>query len=264
MGQIINKMFRVNTKTQLNRLLLRIPPSFVNVKPATFLFAGGAKSLLKSSLINTKTEVVKIHTFDYDIFLEESKSDLLETSNIVFLDAYLSFHPDDIFLGRHQPTSAADYYPALCKFFDYLEEKLNLEVIIAAHPKSHYEKHSDLFGGRRVENGKTGRLVRNAEIVVLHASTAINFIVLYQKPMIIITTDSIEKHPFGEKIVDLASYFNKTPINISREVSIDTEDELEIDCERYAKYKKEFIKEKGSVELPFWQVVCNKIKSLSV
>jgi len=53
-------------------------------------------------------------------------------------------------------------------------------------------------------------------------------------------------------------------LNISRDVNIDLENELCIYEEGYARYKHDFIKIEGTEELPFWQVVSNKIKELNV
>jgi len=143
-----------------------------------------------------------------------------------------------------------------------MEEKLGLNVVIAAHPRSHYEKLPDFLHGRKVIRGKTVELVKDSKLVILHCSTAINFPVLYKKPMIFVTMDRLEKTVYGGYISKFASYFRKTPINISRNAGIDLERELFVYEEGYAKYKHDFIKIEGTEETPFWQVVVNKIKSL--
>jgi hypothetical protein len=59
---------------------------------------------------------------------------------------------------------------------------LDLTVVIAGHPCGHYEKRPDFFQGRKVIQGKTAELVKNAKLVILLESAAINFAILYKKP----------------------------------------------------------------------------------
>lgn len=259
---LFKKIRRLTPKKLINHFFIRIPSLLFGISPATFALAGGAKSSTKMPLINRKTEVIWIHTLDYDIYLDDKESVQGETKIAVFLDDYGPFHPDYIHMGVQPLTSADEYYPLLCKWFDYIEEKLDVEVIIAAHPRSHYDKLPDFFQGRKVIRGKTHKLINNAGFVILHYSTAINFAVLYKKPMIFISIDTFENTWYGKNIVNFASYFEKTPINISRKVNTDLKNELFIYEEGYSRYKHDFIKIDGTEELPFWQVVGNKIKSL--
>ena len=262
---LFKKIRRLTPRKLINHFFIKVPFLLFGISPATFALAGGASSSTKVPLINYKTEVVWIHTLDYDIYLDyfdDKVSVQGETKMVVFLDMYLPFHPDYIHTGTSPPLTPDEYYPFLCKFFNYVEEELGLKVVIAAHPRSHYDKLPDFFQGRKVIRGKTVELVKDSNLVILHDSTAINFSVLYKKPMIFITTDRLEKTEDGDYISKFASYFRKMPINISRNSDIDLERELFVYEEGYAKYKHDFIKIEGTEEIPFWQVVANKIKSL--
>ncbi len=244
-------------------LFTRIPPGFLKINSATFFLASGKKTPNRPT-IDHKTKTIWIHTLDYDIYLEDKNSEKKEEDIAVFLDEDYVFHSDYTSLGIPALTSAEEYFPFLCNFFDYIETKLDLEVVIAAHPRSHYEELPDYFQGRKVIRGKTAELVKKAKLVILQNSTSINFPVLYKKPMIFVTTDRIEKTMYGGYISKFASYFRKTPINISRNVSIDLEKEFYVYEEGYAKYKQDFIKMEGTEELLFWQVISNKIKELNI
>ncbi|MFC1822594.1 hypothetical protein ACFL9T_07790 [Thermodesulfobacteriota bacterium] len=262
-NKLIRRIFNIKPRKLFDYIFAKIPCHLLNIKPATLVCAGGEKSLTKSALINANSEVLFIHTMDYDIFLGEKKDDQARERHIVFLDQYVPFHPRVIALKVTPPTKPEEYYPALCKFFSHLERKFGLEVIIAAHPRSNYEKKADLFGKRQIVRGKTSELVRDAKLVLLHYSTTINFAVLYRNPMIFITIDTFEhkKDKRGHRIAKLAGYFKKVPVNVSKEINVDYEKELLIHEERYSKYKNDFIKMNGTENMPFWQVVCDRIKS---
>ena len=261
---LFKKIKRLTPKKLINYFFTRIPPALFEISASTFALAGGAKSISKMPLIGCNTHTLWIHTLDYDIYLNDRKVDQKERNIAVFLDEYGPFHPDFIHQETSPPVTPDEYYPCLCNFFDYVEEKLGLKVVIAAHPRSHYEELPDFFQGRKLIRGKTVELVKDSRLVILHCSTSINFPVLYKKPIVFITTDELEMSIYGNYISKFASYFRKTPINISRNASIDLEKEFFIYEEGYAKYKHDFIKMDGTEDIPFWQVVSNRIKSLDV
>lgn len=244
----------------------RIPPALLGIRPATLLLIGGGTKSLSNikPTVNDRTDVLWIHSLDFDIYLNNTEDNREERNIAVFLDEYYPFHHDEIFSGIPHATTADEYYPILCRFFDYIEKELNLEVVVAAHPRSHYEKMLDFFQGRRVIRGKTVDLVKGAKLVILHSSNSLNFAVLYRKPMVFITTDRLDGSRNGKIIRQWASNFNKTPINISRKIDTDLKSEMWICEEYYKKYTHNFIKAEGTEELPFWQIVANKIKSIDL
>lgn len=260
---LIRRMSALTIASFINSLLIRIPVHFLKVKPATFILAGGAKSISRTTLIASETKIIWIHAFDYDSFLDEPNGSVGESNLAVFLDQYFPFHPDTHSGGERPVTSPEDYYPALCRFFDHLEKQYDVEVVIAAHPRSHYEKHPDVFGKRRIVRGKTAELVKNSRLVIVHGSTAMNSSLLYRKPIMFITTDSFEKAVYGRRWKYRASLFGKVPINISRAINIDFGKELVVDEEAYDKYINDYIKVKESENLPFWQIVCSEIRKYS-
>jgi hypothetical protein len=256
------KIKRFSLHKLANYLLSRIQSTHFGIRPATLALAGGAKLPTKIPLVNEKTEMVWIHTLDYDIYLNDKNSEEQHDSIAVFIDEDYVFHSDYEHIGIASPTNAEEYFPILRNFFEYVETNLGLEVVIAAHPRSTYEKRPDFFGGRKVIKGRTSDLVKNATLVILQDSTSINFAVLYEKPMVFVTTDSIEETIYGEHISRFAACFRKTPINLDGDMEVELEKELFVDDELYSKFKRDFIKVVGTPDLPFWQIVSNRIKSL--
>lgn len=261
---ILRKMLKITPVKLVNYLRNIIPKVllvFCNLKPATLVLVGGAKSIVTGPLISTGSRILFIHSLDYDLFLKEVNASINDHKFIVFLDQNLPFNTDPIFSGTKRLTTPDEYYPSLCKYFDYVEDRFGLEVIIATHPRFHNDK-SYLFRGRKVEKGNTAKLVKDSKLVITHYTTAVNLVVLYNKPVIFITTNDIE-NSFRQSAIDtLCRYFGKRPINIDREINIDLEQELFIDREKYDRFRNDFIKVKGSPEAPFWEVVSNEIRSL--
>ena len=247
----------------IDNLFLRIPYKWLGVRPATIILAGGSASTHYKYPIDKKTETLWLHTLDYDIYLDELKV-AVETDDklCVFLDEYVPFHPDYIHSGLSVPAISDEYYPNICKFFDFIENKYNVHVVIAAHPRSKYEEHPDYFGGRPVIRGKTVELVRKSKFIIAHSSTSINFAVLFHKPMIFITSNRLKESWMGPFIELMASMLGKKTIDVDNSLRIDWGEELLVNKDAYLYYKHNYIKKNGTENLLFWQIFTNHIRNI--
>jgi hypothetical protein len=233
------------------------------IEPAALRLVGGQSSAVSNKYpVNEKTETVWLHTLDYDVFLKNAQvSPRVEEGRIVFLDEDMAFHPAYLYLGVKPFVGPDEYFKLLCAFFKHLETRFKKRVVIAAHPRSQYEKLPDFFEGRQVIKGKTAELIRDSAGVIAHASTSLNYAVLYSKPVIFITTDELERSIEGVWVHNVAAQFNKSVYNLNRSTEADITGELAVDERIYRKYKNDYIKKEGSAELAFWQIVLNRIKS---
>ena len=256
------KLLTLKPATVWQQLFIRCPKKILGVRAASIVLSGGEKSNLYRYPIDASTERLWAHTLDYDVYLrnKSASSDNSRARYFVFLDEYLPYHRDYDLLKMKAPVTAKEYYPALCRLFEAIEKNTGCHVIVAAHPMSDYEKHPDSFGGREVVCGRTAELVRGAECVIAHYSTAISFAVMYRKPVIFVTTNEIEKSPANTFIRSMSQWLGKAPINISNVREIDIGSELRVDTEAYQNYGNAFIKKRGSDELPFWQIFSNRMR----
>lgn len=125
---------------------------------------------------------------------EDFKKNLIvesEKKYIVFLDVFFPLHPDLVFMYRTKKVSANSYQQSLRTFFDKMEDKYNLPVVIAAHPKSNYGGTE--FGDRQIIKGNTAFLVRKAAMVFLHSSNSVSSVILNDKPFELITNIEYNK-----------------------------------------------------------------------
>jgi len=194
------------------------------------------------------------HSFDYDKFLTLRNGFSGKTGYVVFLDQNLVYHPDLVITGSIRCTTAQEYFPALNLFFDNFESITGLRVIIAAQPKSDYSPYPNLFGGREVVHGKTAELVRDSELVFAHYSTAISFAVLWAKPVVILTSNSILLSwamPYIRGFRDAlgANLINVNICNINDNL---IEDWKKVSLTAYNEYKLKYIKTPNSLDKPIW------------
>ncbi|MCX5855346.1 MAG: hypothetical protein NTZ24_12405 [Deltaproteobacteria bacterium] len=261
---ISNKFKQLNLSGLINSILYLIPYQMLNVKPADYILARGEKYGTPGLAVTATSNVVWAHSYDYDTYLTEAdKLGPVDINTGVFIDEYLPFHPDYAYSGLSTPVTPDEYYPKLCRFFDYLESKNRFKIFIAAHPRSRYEDLPDYFGGRPVIRGKTSELVRTSGFVILHTSTAVNFAVLYEKPIIIVTTDKYNEGWAEDPTPDwMAGFFGKKVHNLDYHFEFNLQKELYVDVKKYRAYRNDYIKKDGTEELQSWQILANRIKNI--
>lgn len=154
---------------------------FYHIKGFDRLFSSSSKVIDK----------IDIHHPDYEL---HKKSELLYAKKedvIVFLDVFFPLHPDLLYMVKVQKVSAENYRRSLNRFFDLIEDKYKLPVVIAAHPKADYTGGE--FGNRKIIKGETVRLVRESAFVLLHSSNSVAFAILNDKPFELITNKEYNK-----------------------------------------------------------------------
>lgn len=213
-----------------------------------------------TSLLDVRSQAphkIWAHAFDYDLFLAcRDQGNQPTKPYAVLLDQNLVYHPDLKFTGTTPASTEEDYYPPLMRFFERVERLTGYRIIIAAHPRAQYHLRPHLFGKYEVVEGGTAELVRDASLVFAHYSESISFAVLWQKPLVLLTTDNMQRiwiRPFIDKYAALLD----VPV-----VNISTADDNNIDLKRwqavseknYAQFKRRYIKRPDTPDLPIWEI----------
>ncbi len=173
---------------------------------------------------------------DYEIFkkLQKSASPTQINPYIVFLDTYIPLHHDLITYNMQKYVSVENYQATLRKFFDQIENKFQAEVIIAAHPKAIYNNNE--FGSRQIIKYKTGELIKDAKLVITHMSNSTAFAMLFNKPVVFISTSEMDKTPkFAFRLHTFAQHLNKNVYAVDK-YNIEQMDFSPIDKEYSEKY----------------------------
>ena len=245
------------------RLFMKLPLRWLGVKPPRLILAGGSKSFNYPYPVGNRTDLLWVHTLDYDLYLKEKSNTSQERPIAVFLDEFFPFHPGYIIKGDKPPITADRYYELLNNFFNIVERSTGLEVVIAAHPRSNYEDLPDYFNGRKCIRGKTVNFIKECRLVLSHYSTALNLANLFHKPVTFITCSDLDNTWDSYHIIEAAKWFGKRPIYIDKNDDIDWAQELKANKDSYDDYRKAYIKTEHSKDLPFWQIVSDKLRSES-
>jgi hypothetical protein len=186
----------------------------------------------------------------------------IKSTYAVFLDINLPFQ-SDLALLKMQSVNPEKYYDELEAFFAKIELEYDLEVKIAAHPKSSLDEKN--FKGRRVHRLKTAELVREAKLVICHQSTSLSYAVLNSKPIVFIYTEEMVekyKNTVVNEIENLASYFDTKALNISHLESINLSSNLRINQYRYEQYIDKYIATREARSKKNQEVIYNALIKL--
>ena len=221
---------------------------------------------LNTSIARNAKKIIKAHSYDYDIFLKSKNQNsiLHKEPYAVFLDQCLPFHPGPIFRGEKNLVTPEKYYSALNYFLKNFEDKTGLEVIFAAHPRSRYDLWAKYLYGRKYYLFKTSELVKNSKIVLLHTSTSISFAVLYNKPLIFLTSNEYKKSFDDFRINSYSRTMSSLLFNIDDKDNyskIPKGNEIfSFDKNKYKEYKDAHIKYSGTPEDYLWNIFLDNIE----
>ena len=225
-----------------------------------YFVVGGNASLLNTSKGNPS--IIKAHNLDYDFFISENTPENdQKDGGLVFLDGDDGYHSDFVFLGIKPYVTAVNYYPAMSAGLSQIAEALSCDVKIAAHPRSDYEKKSYKYSSPILKD-QTFELIKKASVVVSHGSTALQWAVLMRKPIILVTTDEMNKSIFGRTTEAFAFALGKDVINLNRiPKKYDWRSQLFVDETKYQNYIETYVKLSGSPKKPVWEIIIDRMES---
>lgn len=232
----INAHYLLNYKSYV-KLLKKVIRKFLIItncvaKPRYTFCAGEVARLnhFKSS--------ISFNSDDY----EKSKiyNNTFKSNTCVFLDSYLPWHPDFKSLGINL-VDQYKYLHEINRFFDQIE--LGGDIVkIAAHPKASYSNNE--YCNREIFYDNTAKLVAEAKFVLAHTSTAINFAVLFKKPIVLIYNNdyyNLYKDSYYSYLLKFSKVLSCNIINISNPIKYNFN--LDIDENAYNNYIRKYITE---------------------
>ena len=225
-----------------------------------YVVVGGNVSLLNTTKGNPS--IIKAHNYDYDFFISDNTHEFNhKDSRIVFLDGDEAYHSDFVYLGIKPYVTANNYYPVIDAGLSQIAEALSCDVIIAAHPRSDYENKSYKYSSPILED-QTFELIKKARVVVSHGSTALQWAVYMRKPIILVTTDEMNKSIFKQITEAFAFALGKDVVNLNRiPKNFDWDSQLFVDETKYNNYIEMYTKQSESPEKHIWEIVIDRIET---
>ena len=219
---------------------------------ADLLVVGGTAGLHNN---NIKDQLFA-HCMDYDVYLNlKNKKEKQLNPYAVFLEDNMTHDADYSILDILPPVNESQYFPTLIKFLKKFEIDTGLKVKIAIHPKSSKD-FSHLLKDFELLKGNTAEIVKNSSLVLLHASTSMSYAILFNKPVLFLTSYELSKSWIGPPIKNLAQVIDGKLINMTSSINdaFKLDSFLNIDKEKYKNYLDQYLKMPNSLEIPLWEI----------
>ena len=143
---------------------------------------------------------------------------------ILFIDDCISQSIDFALTGQKSIISPIEYYDLLNNFFNNIELTFSMPVIIAGHPNGKYIEHyADFFNKRDLYFDSTASLTLNADIILTHYSTAINYAILSEKRIILMNFDKLQNSYQGLILQNIAKILKCRIIDIDKPLKLNRE-----------------------------------------
>ncbi len=211
-------------------------------------------------------KIVNINVRDFDDArkIKDIEASADAEKYCVFIDSYLPYHSDNVVSDIDiEPIS---YFRSMNVFFDRIEDKYGLEVIVAAHPKSQYEIIGNKYNGRKIIKGQTGKLVKDSKFVLNNESSALTHALFFNKSMVFLTTDNINniKGWYANNYLMLANMLDCPLINVDIPAEMQKVDfnNVRVNYEKYDDFKYKYQTSKESENEWSYDIILKELKKL--
>jgi hypothetical protein len=201
--------------------------------------------------------IIHSHSFDYEKYRypEElsSESRQTEESGVLFLDQAFTTHPDRLIRPHGTITDEGTYYP-ICQSLTILEKIFNERISIASHPKGSSLITERLFSKFRVITGDTISAINKSRLIISNSSTAIQWAVLLNKPLLLITTPELKRTSLYTATKGLADLLNLQVIDSTEIINKKLIPEWPSPVKSaYDKYIYNYVRSKMGEEIPIFE-----------
>lgn len=217
------------------------------------------------SAYNSKPETVKhfikAHNVKYDEFLLNRESaNIVNRKYILFIDSSVYYHPIDF--AKPDNVFRPDYYlEQINHYFDLIEVKCGLPVVIALHPVSTEKLSSESFNGRETYYGKTAQLIQHAEFVMSHYSTSLINAVFAEKPVTVLSSKNIEKS-LRKRQQSWALIFAKMCGFTMDSLDSPSVQIPQVDHEKYTAFMDKYLRNKECLDKPNSKIILELLRKI--
>jgi hypothetical protein len=190
---------------------------YLTFTPDYYLISGSCISDLLLKYNPKKTQLIKGSSWEYSNSLFNDPNRFISYKYAVLVDGAGPKFMDDRFFKESSKyaLTSDEWYPSLVNFFEQVEAACNIKVIIAAHPKSNYNKFPKEFDYRPVYYDVTKELIQSSEFIITRQSTASSFAVIYNKPIIHIYNNQLKADKeFMNNIISANNLYRGRLVNI--------------------------------------------------
>jgi hypothetical protein len=215
------------------------------------------ESICSSEIKKRDIRVIHGHSGDISkcIMNRELLNEEIPNEIITHLDtAGPMFETDSLLIRRKTYLTNEKWYPLLCNFFERLERRFKVDVIVAGHYKSGFISPSPIFDNREVRYMETLNLIKRSKIVTTQYSTATSMAVYLKKPIIFIYSDELINDTEAMLHIRGFSTLLKAQILNIDKLEEETRFNLNVDTFAYESYFEKFLSS-GNLNFANYQLI---------
>ena len=201
-----------------------------------------------------------IHNLNYDKYLALDSKVPESKPYAVYIDQNL---PADhqVRLASGTPfMSEQQFWGQMQTLFRKIRKRLNLEdIVVCAHPNRSQSSIDTISSFCTIGQFETEERVRDCSVVIGHASTALDFAVLFEKPVCIVSMQGISNNPRFQNMTEQYAEHLGRQVNMIDE-STQTSIDLGIDKKAYQSFKRRLIKMPNTPEVNSWKYIVTVLK----
>ena len=237
----------------ITRLIYKI--FYISVLPKIDLaFTSGTEGKFLSQKMGAK-KIIEAHNLDYDNFLNRKKK-INKKNYAVYIDQ--DFGNNEDLKNDRIKFDNKNFEKKINIFLNQVNNK-TIKIQIAGSNRRKFKKNLFKLDTKYLA---TDRTIAECKFVIGHNSTALQYAILFNKPILLISTkeirnvDSIYKHILNFKKVTGCQYLSIDNKKINKIFL------KNINKKKYNKYINKFIKSKKSVNISFFRIFKNNLTSL--
>lgn len=227
-------------KNKIFSMLMSLKNLFKTLPDPKFIVSNDKNLIFKNIKKNHVKLFITTNNFNFDNCLDIKKKKIgIKENFILYLDEGLYCHDDHIYMNfkNSHLSNKNDFIINLKNFFRKVEKKYKMPVYISLYPRFNYKNQKKIFNGFKTFKGNTALLVRNSKLIIGHTSTALDYPVIFEKPINLI--DSLNFNTYLKlNIKNLQTSLKLNLIDLENGVS---NLNFEVIKKNYSEYKKLYI-----------------------
>ena len=206
----------------------------------------------KLAILRKDKKIVQAHNLDFDNFLKIKNKKNNSKNLIVYIDQDIE-NSIDFKMDGIEFYNVQKFNKTILRFLSSYGSK----VVIAGNNRRKIKKN--IFGIKTIYN-KTDQLIKNSKLVIGHNSTALQYAILFKKPIILLSTKEIQLIPTMHKniltlrkLLNCEYYFLKDNLIKKKKINYKFNKKL------YSKYINNYITENPNNKRKFFDLILNSL-----
>ena len=248
---------------------LRRIKALIKVVPEVWVISGSECANIFTSYFRHFRNVrfIYAHSVEYELFFHRSQkhsgffADIVKPYILVLDQGWYSKPKPEMLRDDQFPPAPREKFSAeIGALLKRLSADSGLPVVISNHPRADLADTQLFYPGFKVVNESSAELIRHCAFAVVNSSTSINYAVMANKPLLLVTTDELTRSIASAVEIAVSrelgyGYINmsSTPDNVDTQLLKDVIAGKKMD--HYQRFKHRYIKQAQSPDLPLWESI---------